>query len=203
MRKVSHWHDFVKTVGLFGIICCFQISCSTSEDSPSKRSPSSTNLDQSFQGKGISFRYPKDWIISNEDLNALQTQLKPQGIDLLIVLKTKGEDFGMSITRQQNSSSFESFLEGKKSVSKETTSSSEEFEKYTVESITLPDIGNAVLGISKKKNGQFGISYQFLSDGYEYDVNFLYFNRDGEAIANSQEQKNVRDEVVNTLRTFK
>ena len=159
-------------------------------------------LDNYFEGGGISFNYPKDWVSwEKASLDQMRSYLKSQmGADLITMLKTRDETCVLQIAKQRNTSSFSSFYQEKKEVADQVSAEGMKvmgyrYTKYSVEVVELPGIQKAVLGYAEREGGQTGVSYQFLSDGYEYNVNFIY--KSATRAANDQK---VREQVMNTFK---
>ena len=72
------------------------------------------------------------------------------------------------------------------------------YNKYTIKKVQLPNGQNCLLGYAEKQNGEIGVIYQLLSDGYEFDVNFLYQS----STAAAKDEK-LRDQIMNTFRIIK
>lgn len=161
-----------------------------------------TELGTHFEGGGISFDYPKDWASwEKASFDRMRSFIKSQqGADLVVMLKTKDEACIIQVAKQGNPSSFDSFYQSKKEIADRVTTEGMEimgyrYVKYYVKIVDLPGNQKAVLGYAKRRDGQTAISYQLLSGGYEYDVNFIY--KSPTAAAKDEE---LREQL---MRTFK
>ena len=67
--------------------------------------------------------------------------------------------------------------------------------EYSVKVVDLSSNQKAVLGYAEREDGLTGISYQLLSGGYEYDINFIY-----RSATTAVKDEKLRDQI---MRTFK
>jgi tetratricopeptide (TPR) repeat protein len=154
-----------------------------------------------FEGADISFDYPKNWIRWEDDsFERVRSFAKSQGIDFIVVLKTKDEARSMQAVKTKNPQSLDSLYQEKKQVADQVTSKGIEimgqrFVKYSVMIVNLPNNQKAVLGCAERSNGETGISYQLLSGGYEYNINFIY-----KIASAAAEDEQLRAKVMSTFK---
>ena len=168
---------------------------------PPDPSTAGVELEKHFEGSGLSFDYPEAWVSwEKASFEQMRSAMKAQGIDLIALLRAKDETCVMQVAKRRNASSFDSLYQGKKEVADEVTSEGIEimgfrFVKYTVEVIDLPASGKAILGYAEQESGDTGISYQVLSGGYEYNINFIY-----ESATRAAKDEELREQIVQTLK---
>jgi hypothetical protein len=145
--------------------------------------PQATEKGKRFTSTEIAFDYPEAWASwPKESFEKMQAAAKAMGgIDLLALINAPDLRRLCQIVRNRNPASFESLLREKKKVADQVTSEGIEimgqrYVKYSVTVVTIVDGREAVLASAEKSNGEIGMSYTFLSGGYEYNVNFIYLN---------------------------
>lgn len=153
-----------------------------------------------FEGGNISFDYPKKWVSWEKDsFDRIRSMLKSQGGDLLVLLKSNDGTRIFQVLKSKNLSSFGSFYQDKKEAAKQVTAGMEimgqRYVKYSVTIVSLSNNQKAVLGYAEKANGEAGISYQLLSGGYEYDINFIYKSNEV-----AKEDEKLRQQIIQTLK---
>lgn len=157
-------------------------------------------LVNNFKQFGISFDYPSEWRnLEQNSFDQMQRMLKSNGVELLVLLRSNDDAQTLMIGRTLNSSSFDYFFEQKKEVARQVTTKGLEilnkhYTRYDVDTVSLNQSMRAVFGNAEKENGETGISYQFLSRGYEYDINFIYRNK-----TDAEKYKNLREQVMKTF----
>ncbi len=161
---------------------------------------SEIKLPEHFMYLGVSFNYPTNWTIWEKDsFNRARSFLKPHGVDLIAMFKMKSKGSFIQLTRSKNPSSFESFYQDKKQFARQVTTDGVEIEgskyvKYYIKVIELIGGQKAIFAQAEKSNGETGISYQILLDGYEYNVNFIYQN-----IRLAAKDEKLREQVMLTF----
>lgn len=171
------------------------------QNRPSPKNTSS-ELSSHYEGANLSFDYPGAWLHwEKESFNRIKDNIKAQsGADLLVMLKTQDASRVMQVIRTQNQASFDSFYQTKKQFADEVSTKGMDvtgfhYNKYTLKKVQLPNRLNCLLGYAEKQNGETGISYQFLSDGSELDVNFLY-----QTAAAASKGEKLRDQIMSTFK---
>ena len=106
----------------------------------------------------------------------------------------------LQIVKSANPLSFDKFYEEKKKVADQVSTEGIEimqqhYHKYAVAIVELPVYGKVAFIKAEKDNGEIGISYQLLSGGYEYDLNFIYKERNV-----ADEHIQLRQDVVKTFK---
>jgi hypothetical protein len=211
---MNHWKSLGAVCGM-SLLILLSWGCGAPESAPASTptpvpTPMATlptpdteiQLDNHFEGGGVSFNYPKDWVSwGKTNLDQMRSYLKSQmGADLITMLKTRDEACVLQIAKQRNTSSFSSFYQGKKEIADQVSTEGMKvmgyrYTKYSVEVVELPGNQKAVLGYAEREDGQTGVSYQFLSDGYEYNVNFIY-----KSATRATNDEKIRGQI---MRTFK
>jgi hypothetical protein len=154
-----------------------------------------------FEGANVSFAYPKEWMLWEKDsFGRMRSSIKSQGADLLVMLKDKYETCVMQVVKQRNPSSFESWYQDKKKFADQVTTKGIEIKgqryvKYLVKIVDLPSNQKAIYGYAEKSNGGTAITYQLLSDGHEYNVNFIY-----QTPMSASKGEELRGQIMNTFK---
>jgi len=166
-----------------------------------------TKLDQKYQGGGISFYYPREWVSwEKNSFDRMRDFAKSQqGMDLLVMLKENNETVVLQVGKQQNLLSFEKFFNEKKNFADYVTAKGAEYmgfryTNYFVEAINLSNIGRTMLGYTERSDGSGAVTYQFLDSGFEYDFNFIY------KISSSSENaknKQIREMIISTVKLLR
>lgn len=158
-------------------------------------------LARHFQAEGVSFDYHAGWVPWEKgSFDRMRRYIKSQGADLIVMFKMKDEGSVIQVVKQRNPSSFESFFQDKKQFARQVTSEGVEIEgyryvRYYVKVVELAGGRKAVLGHAEKSNGETGISYQLLSGGYEYNVNFIY-----QSASVAVKDEKLRERVMHTFK---
>jgi hypothetical protein len=205
VTKYTHIGVFVKQDGFPIIIIAFDPRV-TQPRTGAQNKPASTNskneLASHFESANLSFDYPKEWLHwEKESFNRIKDNAKAQsGADLLVFLKNPDATRLLQIIKAQNQASFDSFYKTKKEFADEVSTKGMDiagfhYNKYTLEKVQLLNGQNCLLGYAEKQNGEIGISYQFLSDGYEVDVNFLY-----QSVTSASKDEKLRDQIMQTFK---
>lgn len=183
------------------LVALFLAACAPTAMPSPDPSTAGVKLENHFQGSGLSFDYPEAWVsLEKASFELMRSAIKSQGVDLIVILKTKDETCVMQVLKQRNTSSFDSLYQDKKQIADKVTTESIEimgsrFVKYTVEVIDLPVSGKAILGYAEKEGGDTGISYQLLSGGYEYNINFIY-----KSATRAAKDEKLREQIVHTFK---
>jgi hypothetical protein len=185
----------------FSLVIFFMQSLACTQNKPSA-ADAKNELASRFEVSNLSFNYPKEWIHwEKESFNRIKDNLKAQsGADLIVLLKNPDATRVLQIIKLQNQASFESFYKNKKEFADEVTKKGMnvagfQYNKYTLEKCQLLDGQNCLLGYAERQNGEAAVSYQILSDGYEFDVNFLYQNA-----ASASTDEKLRTQIMKTFR---
>ena len=143
---------------------------------------STVNLSRSYQGGGISFNYPQDWLAWDAaEFAQIRNSGMAQGIDLLVMLKTANGQSILQVGKKKNLLSFDAYLQEKKAYAASVSAKGEDimgyhYVKYTIEPVKIPAT-RALKGYAERSDGSVGISYQFLANGAEFNLNFIYRNK--------------------------
>jgi hypothetical protein len=155
-----------------------------------------------FCDANVSFDYPEGWLDWERDsFRRLGVFVKSQGTELVVMLKPSPKGcICFQVARSPSSSSFEALYEEKKTVAKRVTSEGIEvlgqyYSKYSIAAVDLDRGQRAVVAHAEKPNGETGISYQMVFEGYEYNVNFIY----GNSVAAS-DQNEQRETIMRSFR---
>jgi hypothetical protein len=159
---------------LLGLVLTALAGCGSDTPAP---------LSNHFQGGGISFDYPanwKDW--DKQSLQRARAVFQTQGSELLALYRSPDNMAAVQLIKTKNSSAFDDFLRGKKAVADQVTQKgmqvgSQKIVKYEVTAASLPNSIKAVFGRAENSNGEMAVSCQFLINGFEYDLNFIYKNK--------------------------
>jgi hypothetical protein len=163
----------------------------------------SSSLEKHFQADDISFDYPKDWVSwEKTSFERIRNLIKSQRVDadLLVLLKSPDGSCIFQVVKLPNSSSFDSFYRDRKAFADQVTAQGieimgERYLRYSVTTVDLPSNQKFLLSHAEKPNGETAINYQFLSDGYEYDVNFIYKSTNA-----AEKDEKLREKVMRTLK---
>ncbi len=148
------------------------------------REPSTPPTEKSFKAGGISFKYPAVWHqLSQETVDQVRRAVKHPESEILGMFKTPDELVVISIIRGKNSANFDDFYRQKVEA------------KAEVAAITLPNGSKAIRQYASDPSTKMRLaSYQFLANGYEYDVNFIH--KDKEALDKyGQDNRKIVDTV--------
>jgi hypothetical protein len=169
--------------------------------------PQEVSLGQIFVKEGVSFNYPKEWIPwSDEKLLQAKNLIRQESgmdVDLIGILNTRDEQFYIQVIRQINKSSFDTFYKEKKQVADEVNTKGmvlmgKSFAKYVINKTGFSGIKESIYSYAEDINGQTGISYQFLRNGYEYNFNFIYKDS-----SSATKGKHIEEQVMNSVQISK
>jgi hypothetical protein len=154
----------------------------------------SIELASHFEGADISFDYPKEWLKWEGDSFAqFKNRMKSEvGVDVVVTLESKDKLRALQIFKRQNPSTFDAFYQNKKEFADKAAAKGI---NSSLKKATLPNGKECLLGYIEDQNGKVGISFQFLLDGYEYNIVFMYTNA-----MESSKDEDLRKQIMNTLR---
>lgn len=172
------------------------------QSAPSSAGRTSALSKTRFNGSHVFFDYPQEWSTWDEEsFGRVKRVLESQGVELLVLFKMVDDGSAFTVTRNLNPSTFEQFYKDKKEIADRVTNQGveimgERYTKYSVKkTLDFGDDARTLLSQAEKPGGETAISYQFLSDNYEYNINFIYPSRD-----TSERNRTIRKQL---LRTFK
>ncbi len=149
------------------------------------REPITPPTEKSFKEGGIAFKYPAAWHqMSQETVDQVRRAVQHPESEILGMFKTPDELVVISVIRGKNPASFDDFYRQKVEA------------KAEVAALTLPNGLKAIRQYASDPSTKMRLaSYQFLTNGYEYDVNFIH--KDKEAL-DKYDQAN--RQVVDTVK---
>lgn len=139
----------------------------------------------SFLSPDVSFDYPAFLTIPPKtclDIDKVKEMQKPYGVELLTLLMSSDQRTVLQLGRSKKDATFDSLYKEKKDLASQINSSGvsmmgEQFTKFTVEKLQLSGSVPALFEYGEKANGEVAFIIEFLKNGYDYALLFIYKNR--------------------------
>jgi hypothetical protein len=159
--------------------------------------PSQGTLSQHYSYQSLSFDYPSYLSIPDKekfDVEKVREMLRPSGVDMLTILMSTDMDLAIQVARTKRSILFDSLYQEKMVLAGEINRGGvnvmgEQYTKFVVEKSHLSGGTQALYEYGEKTNGEVAVTFEFLNEGFDYALMFIYKNRELSAMrANDREQ---------------
>jgi hypothetical protein len=155
-----------------------------------------------YTGPSFTFLYPAYLQVpppERFDIEKVRAMLAPQGVEILTVLMSQDGDRSLQVSRSRSNATFADLLQQKTNLAASINSQSmnvmgNQFVKFAVDEVQLPDGRACLRGYGTKSDGQVGITLEFLEQGFDYALQFIYKN---DVDANGEEV--TRNKAISSL----
>jgi len=151
-----------------------------------------------FQSENLSFDYPASLAIPPKarfDIEKVREMVKPSGVEILTILMSPDMTTAIQVARTKRDISFDALYQEKKSLADEINKAGvkvmgDQYTKFTVEKTQFSGKVQTLSEYGEKANGEVAFSYEFLNEGYDYTLMFMYKSR-GHALSGAKDRQTV------------
>jgi len=156
-----------------------------------------------FEVDGIAFDYPSVLTIPDKtkfDVEKVREMMRPSGVEILNIVMSADMNTTIQVARTKRDTSIDALYEEKNSLAYEINKGGVnvmgyQYTKFTVDKTQLSGNVQALSEYGEKANGEVALALEFLNEGYDYTLMFIYKNR-----SHMQSGAKDREKVVQSVK---